>query len=271
MKDNGLSRPRVRIAAVSTAFQQMCSFVAVADTRDPDESLRELILHTLATFDTEKFASAQDVCDTLGAMFGVDAPNHQVQETLDRLVESGQVHKPLGTNYVLTPQARTRVQERIDQASQLQDRVKRSWQVEITARFSALDAEKAWVALQAYLAKAFLRHGIQAVAFLDPSVELPAEYVASLTTLLVEAVEPEFEGPQRQTAREAISGFLATAGRDPERAQYIAECADGAFNYFSLMVSPDVAMHPAVIRTLRPNSPTTPRICMQCTPRAPAS
>ncbi|TET39227.1 MAG: hypothetical protein E3J72_00870 [Planctomycetota bacterium] len=232
---------RIKITTPSTAFQQIANYVAIAETTSPAESLRELLLHTLFTFEGEKVSSVQDMADILRTIFGVEAPNHQIQEALDQLTSDGQVHQPLGTNYVLTPDAGMRVKTRIDQAAQLQERVRIKWLTNVTEQFPDLNVDHVWDALQDYLAKAFLRHGVQVAIFLDTSVELPMEYVESLSTLLANAVREKIDVPHQKAARHVISGFLASVGNDPERAQLIAECADGAANYFSLAVSPAVA------------------------------
>ncbi len=200
-----------------------------------------MILHTLLTFEEEKASNIQDVADILKTIFGVEAPNHQVQEALDQLASARQVHMPMGTNYVLTPDARTKVRGRIDQASRLEERVRMQWLPEIEELFPPLKADLAWAALQGYLAKAFLRHGIQVAVFLDPSVELPTEYATSLSALLAEAVHERFDPTHQEVARHALSDFLANVGKHSERAQFISECADGATNYFSLAISPEVA------------------------------
>lgn len=235
------SKSSIKIVAPGTAMQQMCNYVAIAETKSPAESLRELILHTLYTFEQEKASSIQEVADILKSIFGVDAPNHQVQEALEQLTSDGRVSQPFGTNYVLTAKVRSQVKVRIDQATQLQKQVRMQWLAEMLGRFPGLDTDLAWGALQEYLAKAFLRHGIQVAVFLDPLVELPAEYAVSLSTLLSEAVRTKFDSTHQESARHAISDFLASVGNNHERARFIAECAEGAANYFSLAVSPDVA------------------------------
>lgn len=95
--------------------------------------------------------------------------------------------------------------------------------------------------MQIYLAKAFLRHGIQVAVFLDPSFELPREYTISLSNLLSEAVNSKFDSSHQSSARQAIAKFLATASNIQERAKFIAECADGASNYFSLAMPSEIA------------------------------
>lgn len=234
--------PSIKINVPGTALQQMCNYVAIAETKSPAESLRRLILHTLFAFESEKVSNIQQVADILKTMFGIEVPNHQIQESLDQLVLAQQVHQPMGTNYVLTPNSQTEVKARIDQASQLEELVKMQWLAEIIGQFIDLDTDLLWKALQDYLAKAFLRHGIQVAAFLDPTVELPIEYTASLTTILTEVVQTRFDLTHQESAKHVISNFLANAGKNPERAQFIAECADGAANYFSLAVSPGIAV-----------------------------
>jgi hypothetical protein len=231
----------IRISIASTDFQQMCSFAAISNIRSPEESLRELIVHTILAFEGDSLCSANDVAGVLSTMFGIDAPNHQIQDALDRLIQDGRIHKPLGTNYVLTDESRMNVQARIEQALCLQKRIRGEWMMEIFKKYVDFPIDAAWNALQTYLAKAFLRHGIQAVAFLDSSVELPEEYSKSLSLMLNDAVKSHFDSKHWPTAKEAIVEFLSAAGNKPDRTQYIAECADGAFSYFSLMVSPDVA------------------------------
>jgi predicted transcriptional regulator len=232
---------RITVSVPGAVLQQMCNYVAIAETKYPDASLRALVLHALFTFEQDKATSIQEVASILKTVFGVDAPNHQVQESLDKLMSSGQVIQPTGMNYVLTPSARATVKERIDQSAGLQERVKMQWLMEMAGRYPSLRADLAWTALQSYLGKAFLRHGMQVAVLLDPSVELPAGYAASLSSLLSEAVQSKFEPILQETAKQAISNFLASVGTNMERAKYIAECADGAANYYSLAVSPNVA------------------------------
>lgn len=236
-----LSNPGIKIIAPSNNLQQMCNYIAISETKNPVDCLRELILHSLSTFAEEKPSSVQVVADILKTIFGVDAPHHQVQEILDYLISNGQVQKHLGTNYILTAEAREKIELRISQANQLQEHVKQQWLTEIAVRFPHLNTELAWSTLQDYLAKAFLRHGIQVAIFLDPSIDIPVEYTTSLSSLLAEAVQLNIDTAHQESAKHAISSFLSSVGKNKERTQFIAECADGAANYFSLTISPKVA------------------------------
>ncbi|MBZ5536626.1 MAG: hypothetical protein LAO31_11780 [Acidobacteriia bacterium] len=235
------SESKISIPLPGRSLQQMTNFVAIAETSNQPEVLRKLILHTLFTFEQEKASTIQEVAAILETIFGLAIPNHQVQEAFDNLKFTGQIQEPFGTTYVLSQDVRKEVKERIDRASQLQEQVKMQWLAEIVGQFPGLDLDMAWEALRDYLATAFLRHGIQVAAFLDPSVGIPEEYATSLSTLLADAVRSKFDLIHHQGATHALSNFLANAGKNLERALFISECADGAANFFSLAVSPEVA------------------------------
>ena len=87
----------------------------------------------------------------------------------------------------------------------------------------------------------FRRHGIQAAALLDPAIENNSEHSESLNIILDEVVKGEFQTDQHQVAKAVISDFMATTGNYADRATYISQLADGAFTYFSLTISPDIA------------------------------
>lgn len=236
-----ISRNKIAISIPSNTLQQMCNFVAIAETKSQTDCLRALLLHTLYRFEDEQPSDIKDISYILKTMFGLDVPNHQLQETIDYLITTGEVSQPFGTNYVLSSEARLNIKRRIDQSAELQERVKMQWLAEIITKIPEVKAEIVWQALQAYVSKAFLRHGIQVTIFLDPSVELPTEYADSLSAILNDIVKSQIDPPYQKAVRNVISDFFANAGNNPDRAQFITECADGAANYFSLAITPDVA------------------------------
>ena len=50
----------IKIVVPSTALQQVCNYVAISETKSPAESLRELILHTLFTFEEDKASNVNE-------------------------------------------------------------------------------------------------------------------------------------------------------------------------------------------------------------------
>ena len=224
----------------SLAFEQMCSFVAIASTKNADETLRELILQSLVILPEERFETSEHIAGALDALFGLQIPQHEIDAGLEVLEAANLIQRPTGSNYTLPLEVRAKLRERITAATALEDTVRQDWLQEISEEYSISSPEQLWKVLRDYLAKAFRRHGIQTTALLDPTVEINSEYADSLGLLLKEALRgTTYE--QQAMARSAIASFFASVNNYPERASYIAQLADGAFSYFSLAVAPDIA------------------------------
>jgi hypothetical protein len=224
----------------SLAFEQMCNFAAIAKTQDADETLRQLILLCLVILPEEKFQNAAQIMEAIN-LFGLQFPEYQVQAGLERLIAQGRIQHPANTYFTLPDQDRKQLQERIDAAKALENRVKEEWLEEIARKFSVLSPDQAWKGLQGYLARVFRVHGIRTAALFDPSNYTPPEYVENLSLLLNDALKETFAQERQAMARGAISGFLDSVGDHVERTKYIAQLSDGVFTYFSLTVEPKVA------------------------------
>jgi hypothetical protein len=239
--DSIRSHEPVRVNNFSLAFREMCHFVAISDTKSAAETIQRLVLQCFVILPDERFDNATQVAEALDTLFGLRVPESEVQSALDRLLATNQLTKPNNTNIVVPAKTRQALEGCIQEARALEARVKNTWLAEITANQPNLAQDDAWRSLQGYLAKAFRRHGIQATALLDPSVDADPESTRSLASLLEESVNAVFPGEHHDGASTAIYGFLASAGRDADRAAYIAQLADGAFSYFALTVSEDIA------------------------------
>ncbi len=231
----------ISISMHGHGLQEVCNFIAIAKTKSHSETLRELILTAIFTFPDEKISNIEEVEKLLKTMFSIKDPNHLIRELLDQLISEGQIQQPLGINYVLSVEARSKIKARVDDAFRLQKRVKNQWLEEIARQFPDLNTDLAWSGLYEYLANAFLQHGMQVALFLDPSVELPTVYGASLSALLNQVVQNKFDSTHQENAKNAISDFFGTIANNPERAKFVAECADGAGNFYSLAVSTEIA------------------------------
>jgi hypothetical protein len=224
----------------SLAFEQMCSFVAIASTKNADETLRELIMQCLVILPDERFENPQHVANVLDVLFGLQIPLHEIQTGLDVLEANNLVQRPTGSNYTLPMEVRAKLQDRINLSAALEDKIRQEWLHEISEKYAMPTPDQMWTALRNYLARAFRRHGIQAAALFDPSVDIDSEQADSLSVLLKESLKgTSYE--QHPMARSAIASFFASVSDYPDRATYIAQLADGAFNYFSLTIAPDVA------------------------------
>jgi hypothetical protein len=153
------------------------------------------------------------------------------------------IARPGNTNYCLEPAALASLKQAIKDSQGLENRVKAAWFKELEITYPNLPNDEAWQVLRAYLCKTFRRHGIQAVALLDPSVETPSEHTDSLTAILHRAVTDHGYSDKgaAYAIERAISDFMAVLGTDTDRARYIAQLADGAFNFYTLEVPDDLS------------------------------
>lgn len=225
----------------SLAFEKMCNFVAISNTQSADETLRQLILQCFAVFWDEPFEGAQHVTDSIDVLFGLQIPEYWVQRIFNKLIEENLIQKTPAQKYVLHPDTQNKLQKGIDEALSLQESIKNGWFAEIVLKFPNLETDQAWIVLYGYLARAFRRHGIQTAALLDPNIDVAPEYSESLSFLLEDVLKDSVSEEQRAATAEAIHLFFANVGKHPNRAKYITQLGDGAFNYFSLTVEPITA------------------------------
>ena len=83
---------------------------------------------------------------------------------------------------------------------------------------------------------------MQAAALLDNTLDIAPAYSESLFSLLNESLKETFSPELRAPARDAILSFFVDIEDHPEQETYIEQLEDGVFNYFSLMVDPEVAI-----------------------------
>jgi hypothetical protein len=234
---------RITIRTFSRTFEKMCNFIAVAKTGDPRATVRGLVTLCLLEFPDERFDGAQPFGMTIETLFGLAIPDDQIEAALDELERQNIVTRPGNTNYRLEPATMAALKQAIDDAQSLEDRVKGAWFSQIAVSHADLPAGDAWKVLRAYLQRTFRRHGIQAAALLDPTVDTPAEHEASLTAILRQAIDEQGFRDKNvcASAEGAISEFMAALGTDPDRVKYIAQLADAAFNFYTLEVPADLS------------------------------
>ena len=240
---NSATPDRITVRTFSSIFEKMCNFIAVAKTGDPRATVRGLVTLCLLEFPDKQFYATEPFRITIETLFGLTIPDDQIEAALEELERQNIVTRPGNTNYRLDPAEMETLKQAIDDAQLLEDRVKAAWFEQLEISHPDLQAEDAWTVLRAYLQRTFRRHGIQAVALLDPTVNTPAEHVTSLTSILREAIDEHgsLDERLRSYVECAISNFMAGLGMDADRSRYIAQLADGAFNFYTLEVPADLA------------------------------
>lgn len=224
----------------STAFERMCSVVAIGKTASLEETIRELLLHCLFHLSDDEFMDASDIEKAIHGLFGLDLSNQEINSALSTLIHQKSIHENNGL-LTLDPIFRNKLEIIVNRAYELESSVRETWKNELEKKYPLLDSSLLWNVLRKYLAEAFQRHGIQTVALLDPRIEITSQYTDSLTEILNNSVLDFFQEEEKTKAIKAISDFMASTGSNPERSKYITQLADGAFTYFTLTIDPEVA------------------------------
>lgn len=232
---------KIAIRGFSLVFEQMCNFIAVVKTGDPRSTIRGLISMCLLEFPDECFDGADTFSDSIETLFDIVIPDHQIEEALNALERDRIISRPAGSNYKLSSEVIGELRDRVQDARDLEERVKSAWFEQLEVTHPNLPLDSAWKALQSYLARTFRRHGIQTVALLDPTIETPSEHEISLTTILRESIQKHLTEELHCEASRALSDFLAMVGTDTDRSRYIIQLADGAFNFYILEVPTELA------------------------------
>lgn len=225
----------------SLAFKQMASFVAIAKTRATAQVLEELILQCFVILPSDPLTTPEQVGEAMMTLFGIQANPKDISFALARLTKAGALSDVGNGHLSLAPAVKDTLNARIDAAKLLEKDVRETWLRQIHTNAPALDGDKLWATLLAYLQQAFRRHGIQAVELLNPEVEIANGNKAGLSVVLDGLIAKNFIEKERATARQAVSSFFQTVALDRKRAEYVASLADAAFNYFSLAVAPEVS------------------------------
>jgi len=219
----------------------MCGIVAVTETADRKAILRGLVANCMLELGEQALASGEAAAETLDTLYGLQVPVSVAQEAIDGLLDSGLLNRSATGHLELSAIFAKERRGRIETAKHLEATVRDGWVAELAASAPELDGSYMWAALLAYLFRAFRRHGIQAAALLDPSFDPTPEESEALSSLLEEAIKAEVPAVNHEQAQALVSEFVARSGEHEDRSAYMVQLADGAFTYYSVTVSPEVA------------------------------
>jgi len=236
-----LKSESVKSSNFSVAFEQMCSFVAIANTQNIEDTLKQVVIQCFVVLPEERFVNSSQIVEAIESVFGLRVSENQVQNIISQLSSEGIVKRPTGTNLVISAEVQGEIEKGNEEALILEKRVQEEWLIEVSMEFPELSIDKMWPALRAYLTKAFRRHGIQTAALFDPLLDITSENSKSLAVMLSEVVKGMFDADMQANAHKAISNFFYNIAGFNDRSKYVSQLADGAFHYFSLTVDPTVA------------------------------
>lgn len=178
---------------------------------------------------------ANEVAQALSTYFSVELPLGEVRQALETHLRDGRLlpARP-GGRITLSASTRAAVEGRIEDASKLEETVRREWLLEVAAAYPGLDGEVLWRSLKAYLAAVFRQNGALAVELLRPGSDTSPGTGNGLAKLLATALKAHgtYEMPD---AASAVTLFFRSS--TPARTRYVSQLLDGTFTFFALSVS----------------------------------
>jgi hypothetical protein len=228
--------------AVSVTFQQLCGFVAIRQTQDSDEVLRKLLLHCFELYPAERFSSPARFAALIDDRFGLQFTDARIQAALDSCRGRTELIRTAEGVYGLTPKIQSEVRRRVLEATELEERVRTKWIAEVSSIIPDITSEVAWSAFQVYVGRMFRQHGLQTLSLVDPSIEVPTEFQASVRGMLSDSVKLA-PAEHREALGNLLEAFFLGIASDPDRVAYVVQIADSLVSYYSLTVQPEVADH----------------------------
>ena len=174
----------ITIRKFTPMFEKICNFIAVSKTGDHHETIKGLIKLCLFEFPKEKFTESTKFYNYINELFGLEISQNLIDSALEDLENEKIIYKHRDLYYILDSQQRKLLNESIEEAQSLENCVKESWFNELSKHYPHLPKVKMWRILKTYLRRTFRRHGLQAVALLNPSVESPPEHELSLSSII---------------------------------------------------------------------------------------
>ncbi|WP_257306513.1 hypothetical protein [Geothrix campi] len=236
-------RDKISAQSFSRTFEKMCNFIAVSKTGDPRATVRGLITLCLLELKDDIFNDKDDFFSAIETLFGLVIPKDQIESALIELERTRIILRLGNTNYRLSPNALESIKKAVDDAQALENRVKDGWVEQLKLTYPNIPEIDALKVLHNYLCITFRRHGIQTAALIDPGVDSPSEYEESLSKILHDVVADNKDLPKHlhKDMIRAVGDFMASLGSDADRSKYIAQIADGAFNFYTLEVPDDLS------------------------------
>ena len=108
----------------SAAFEQMCSMVAIGNTKGADETVMELVLHCLFFLPDEEFVTPTDFSKAADGLFGLKIPEHEVEFSLEQLIAVDHIRKSANDQFILPETTKRKIQQSVDSAYALETKVK---------------------------------------------------------------------------------------------------------------------------------------------------
>lgn len=222
-------------AQAEAALNQLCHHLSLSKNGKVQGAVDSLVLTVLAFDPDVGRGDANEVAVALSTYFSIELPVGEVRKAIETHLRAGRLQNSVtGSGLVLSASARAAYEARVEEASKLEDAVRREWLLEVTAAYPDLDAMALWSSLRTYLGAVFRRNGALAVELLRPGTEASGGAANDLRPMLRAALD-QHGLKDAPGAADAVNLFFLSS--TPARARYVSQLLDGTFTFFALSVS----------------------------------
>jgi hypothetical protein len=217
------------------AFRRICQVAAISESSRLEGTL-DWLVQVLTYYYDGPWRSAEDWFDAIRDTFSLELGLHDISRSVARLSSDRQlILDSYRGEYRLSDSARTAVESRLEEATQLEGRVERHWLESVKELVTPDRSAKAWDILLEYAASVFRLHGAEAIDLLSQQFDEDPLLGGGNTKQLVDILKREdFEESEFAIFTQAASEFFAST--DAETLEYIVQLADSTFNLMALTI-----------------------------------
>ncbi len=229
----------------SKIFNHLCHIVALSKDGKVTSAIDNLVLTAFAA--NHKFcpSTVSQIISEIHSSYGLLLGETEIRSSVDRLFSAGSLIQDNKTKiYLLDSKTKGDIENRIQEAYSLEQRVKEEWFQsikEINPQIPEKEMDQLWKCLQSYMAKAFRRHGVQTIQLLNPTIPFDDEARKHLSTYLDEAMRECYPGIAQDTSKNLIRLFFKSS--TPKRTKYLVQLLDGTFTFFALTVDKETSLY----------------------------
>jgi hypothetical protein len=216
-------------------LSRLCHLVALSETKKIEGVGDSLVLAAVEIDLAHPSRDESSIAEALKVFFGIEFSQKDLNASISRLVQNGAlIGSSTNSSLALSPDSRAKITQKVSDATELEEKVKREWLAGIPPNHSLTVEQQTelWACLKSYLTKLFCRHGAQTALILSGKVFDDADLDKSAADLLSSAIAVERKTVSPTLIRTAIQDFFGKQTGD--RARYIAQLLDGTFSFYTL-------------------------------------
>lgn len=217
-------------------FSKLSHIKALSHDQKFDQIVQNLITHALNNINGVNPKNETEVENKVKEIYGISIRNSVITSNIDKLLNKEEIVRDANSKeYFVTPATSIKLKQRLEDASNLENKVKLKWFEEIKNYIDDISEnglEKLWDLLKLYLSNVFEQHGMQTLNFLNPNIRVNEDDQKNLVAIVETILKDNGNPFTKEVLSTSINQFIINA--DEIRASYVSQLADATFTSFAL-------------------------------------